>query len=125
MYYVAQSRQIDWVRWLFGVIPVVLIVIGFLPQYWEIFVTKRASVFSAVVSGPFRNTFDALDAVNYVAVAVLDLGIVLLYYFFKWYHGRIDRKSHHTYVERGMQLNATDKPAKVQDRASVDITSEK
>jgi hypothetical protein len=45
---VAQSRQIDWVRWLFGVIPVVLIVIGFLPQYWEIFVSKRVHGISHV-----------------------------------------------------------------------------
>ncbi|KAJ2961386.1 hypothetical protein NQZ79_g3409 [Umbelopsis isabellina] len=109
---VAQARQVDWVHWLFGVIPVVLIIIGFIPQYWEIFATRKVHGISHVFLvmdflGTFRETFDVLDAINYIAVAVLDTGIMLLYYFFEWYNGRAARRlnqfdadadSNHTYT---------------------------
>ncbi|KAG2177166.1 hypothetical protein INT43_007823 [Umbelopsis isabellina] len=90
---VAEARQVDWVHWLFGVIPVVLIIVGFLPQYWDIFATRKVHGISHVFLtmdflGTFRETFDVLDAINYIAVAVLDIGIMALYYFFEWYNAR-------------------------------------
>ncbi|CAO3658333.1 unnamed protein product [Umbelopsis ramanniana] len=132
---VAQDRQVDWVHWFFGVIPVVLIIIGFLPQYWDIFVDKRVhgvshvflamdflgSIFS-ILSLAFRETFDVLDAINYVAVAVLDLGIFSLYYIFEWYHKRKGRKASEIDEEKGTDSTVIDTEVHF-PRSSDDITS--
>ncbi|KAL0146327.1 hypothetical protein V8B55DRAFT_1409043 [Mucor lusitanicus] len=58
----------------FGILPVITILGGFLPQYYEIF--------------PFRDEIDALDLANYIAIACFDVGILVLYYIFEWYHKR-------------------------------------
>ncbi|KAG2181703.1 hypothetical protein INT44_008518, partial [Umbelopsis vinacea] len=119
---VAQDRQVDWVHWFFGVIPVVLIVVGFLPQYWDIFVDKRvhgvSHVFLAMDFLAFRDTFDTLDAVNYVAVAVLDLGIFSLYYIFEWYHKRKGRKASDVDVEKGTDSTVVDPETEVHHSGS-------
>ncbi|CAO3646589.1 unnamed protein product [Cunninghamella blakesleeana] len=84
----------------FGILPVVTILVGFLPQYWDIFVHRRVegisfiflfmdffgSVFSTI-SLAFRPTIDALSLVNYIGIAIFDVGIVVLYYIFKCVNG--------------------------------------
>lgn len=35
----------------------------------------------------FRPTIDTLSLVNYIGIAVFDVGIVILYYIFQWYNG--------------------------------------
>ncbi|CAO3635730.1 unnamed protein product [Mucor fragilis] len=83
----------------FGILPVVTILGGFLPQYYEIFRDKRVigishlflamdffgSIFSTI-SLAFRDEIDALDLANYIAIACFDVGILVLYYIFEWYH---------------------------------------
>ncbi|EPB86077.1 hypothetical protein HMPREF1544_07153 [Mucor circinelloides 1006PhL] len=85
----------------FGILPVVTILGGFLPQYYEIFREKRVigishlflamdffgSMFSTI-SLAFRDEIDALDLANYIAIACFDVGILVLYYMFEWYHKR-------------------------------------
>lgn len=34
----------------------------------------------------FRDEIDALDLANYIAIACFDVGILVLYYIFEWYH---------------------------------------
>jgi hypothetical protein len=67
----------------------------------------------------FRDTFDVLDAVNYIAVALLDAGIMLLYYFFEWYNRRAakaekqavaETDSTHTYALGEVNIPAKDLP---------------
>ncbi|KAI7878772.1 hypothetical protein K492DRAFT_208768 [Lichtheimia hyalospora FSU 10163] len=85
----------------FGVLPVVMILIGFLPQYYEIARERRVegvshlflcmdffgSIFSCI-SLAFRSEIDALTIVNYAGVALFDLGIFSLYYIFKYWNAR-------------------------------------
>ncbi|KAI8062093.1 PQ loop repeat-domain-containing protein [Gongronella butleri] len=84
----------------FGVLPVMLILLGFVPQYWDILYHRRVqgishvflfmdffgSVFSTI-SLAFRPSIDALSLVNYIGIAVFDAGIWLLYYAFLWIPG--------------------------------------
>lgn len=43
---------------------------------------------------------DALNLANYVAIAVFDIGILFLYYFFEWYQAKYgDNKSQVTAKE--------------------------
>ncbi|ORX47207.1 hypothetical protein DM01DRAFT_1327221 [Hesseltinella vesiculosa] len=82
----------------FGVLPVVLILLGFMPQYMEIIYHRRVlgishvflfmdffgSVFSTI-SLAFRPTIDTLSLVNYICIAIFDCGIWTLYYVFRWF----------------------------------------
>ncbi|OBZ82770.1 Uncharacterized protein C2E12.03c, partial [Choanephora cucurbitarum] len=82
----------------FGVLPVVFVIVGFLPQYYEIFRERRVigvshvflamdffgSVFSIV-------SLDVLALVNYIAIGCLDVGILTLYYIFEWYQSRKEK----------------------------------
>jgi amino acid permease len=36
----------------------------------------------------YRDEIDALDLANYIAIACFDVGILVLYYIFEWYHKR-------------------------------------
>ncbi|KAL9541448.1 hypothetical protein MBANPS3_009110 [Mucor bainieri] len=45
------------------------------------------SIFSTI-SLAFRDEIDALDLANYIAIACFDVGILVLYYIFEWYHKR-------------------------------------
>lgn len=45
-----------------------------------------------------------MDIVNYTAIAVLDLGIFLLYYFYAWFIGRDKQKQ----PENGKNDNDSD-----------------
>ncbi|KAI1302839.1 hypothetical protein EDD11_005485 [Mortierella claussenii] len=89
-----------------GILPVILLGLGFLPQYYDIyklrsvvgvsmvFITADAagSVFS-LISLAFRETFDLLAALNYVVVFVCDMIIVGLFVYFNKYHPALARLS--------------------------------
>ncbi|KAG1078946.1 hypothetical protein G6F42_024009 [Rhizopus arrhizus] len=62
----------------FGIIPVIFVIGGFLPQYYEIFL--------------FGEVVDSLNLANYIAIACLDTGILALYYIFEWYQAKIVSK---------------------------------
>ncbi|KAF9917592.1 hypothetical protein BX616_000530 [Lobosporangium transversale] len=81
-----------------GILPVVLLGVGFIPQYIDIlrlrsvvsvsmvFIGADASgsVFS-LISLALRDTFDLLAALNYVIVFVCDMVIVAFYLYFNKY----------------------------------------
>ncbi|KAF9085915.1 hypothetical protein BGX29_001690 [Mortierella sp. GBA35] len=87
-----------------GIIPVILLTIGFFPQYVDIFrcrsvvgvsmvfITADAagSVFS-IISLVFRDNFDLLAALNYILVLVCDLFIVGLYVYYNKLHPSLAR----------------------------------
>ncbi|RCH78082.1 hypothetical protein CU098_004560 [Rhizopus stolonifer] len=99
-----QMNNEDAIRF-FGIIPVVFVIGGFLPQYYEIFRERRVigvshlflamdfsgSIFS-IVSLVFSDNIDALDLVNYIAISCLDVGILVLYYIFEWYQNRLAKQ---------------------------------
>ncbi|KAI9008744.1 PQ loop repeat-domain-containing protein, partial [Phycomyces nitens] len=96
----AQDNGVDKAITFFGVIPVITILIGFAPQYYTIFCDLKVegishiflamdffgSVFSFIALA-FRDNLDVLSLVNYAGIAVFDVGILILYYIFKWYNG--------------------------------------
>ncbi|GBC08188.1 hypothetical protein RclHR1_07960004 [Rhizophagus clarus] len=98
----ANTRNVDWVQTFVGIIPVVLLVIGFVPQYIEIYQLKRVIGISLIfmsldilgglfslLSLVFRPPpFDILASFTYLSVVTLDLIIVFLYFFLNWYHSR-------------------------------------
>ncbi|KAJ8659437.1 hypothetical protein O0I10_004802 [Lichtheimia ornata] len=100
-YWAADHHHNKQVIDFFGLLPVVAILVGFIPQYWSIARERRVegishvflgmdclgSVFSCI-SLAFRSEIDALTLVNYLSIAVLDLGIIFLYYVFKWWNNR-------------------------------------
>ncbi|GJJ75399.1 hypothetical protein EMPS_07757 [Entomortierella parvispora] len=88
-----------------GIIPVVLLGLGFLPQYVDIFhhrsvvgvsmvfITGDAlgSIFS-LISLAFREIFDLLAAMNYVIVLVCDLIVVGFFIWFNKNHPELKRE---------------------------------
>ncbi|KAF9134129.1 hypothetical protein BGW39_008044 [Mortierella sp. 14UC] len=87
-----------------GIIPVILLTVGFLPQYVDIlrrrsvvgvsmvFIAGDAagSVFS-IVSLVLRDTFDLLAAMNYVLVLVCDLVVVVFFLYYNRLHPELAR----------------------------------
>lgn len=81
----------DWVLLVMGILPAVIIAIGLFPQYWEIYKTKQVvgisitflqvdiwgGIFS-IISLCFRPQFDYLAMATYLAVIILDGGIVMI-----------------------------------------------
>ncbi|KAF9354618.1 hypothetical protein BGX34_010900 [Mortierella sp. NVP85] len=79
-----------------GILPVVFLFLGFLPQYADflryqsvqsvsmLFITADASgsVFS-LVSLALREEFDLLAALNYIIVFICDLIVVVFYFYYK------------------------------------------
>ncbi|KAL9559925.1 hypothetical protein PS6_000535 [Mucor atramentarius] len=74
----AQQVNNDHAIRFFGIIPVIFVIGGFLPQYYEIFL--------------FGEEVDSLSLANYIAIACLDTGILALYYIFEWYQAKIVSK---------------------------------
>lgn len=86
-----------------GILPVVLLFLGFLPQYadfWKshsvqgvsmMFITADAagSVFS-IISLALREKFDLLAAMNYVIVLVCDLVVVGFYFYYRFRDRKTD-----------------------------------
>ncbi|CAO3608611.1 unnamed protein product [Mucor hiemalis] len=102
----AQDVQNQGAIRFFGIVPVIFVLGGFLPQYYEIFRDKRVigvshvflamdfsgSIFSTLALA-FSDNMDALNLANYIAIACFDLGILFLYYFFEWYQKRYGNNS--------------------------------
>lgn len=86
-----ERRGITWPIQMYGWITSALLVLGLLPQYWEIYKHKEVvgisllfmlvDIFGGVFSGAslfFRNEFDSTAFVQYMLVVVLDGVVVLL-----------------------------------------------
>ncbi|KAI7878773.1 hypothetical protein K492DRAFT_196590 [Lichtheimia hyalospora FSU 10163] len=116
-YWAADRQHIKQVIDFFGLLPVVAILVGFVPQYWSIARERRVegishvflgmdclgSVFSCI-SLAFRSQIDALTLVNYLSIAILDLGIIFLYYVFKWWSNRKARSQSSLMTQQQQQL---------------------
>ncbi|PWZ01960.1 hypothetical protein BCV70DRAFT_148325, partial [Testicularia cyperi] len=88
-----------------GITGAVLIVVGLVPQYYEIwklkevrgisllflFIDCSGGVFS-LLSLVFKSYFDAIAAVNYIGIVVLELGIFVLYF---WLNPKAQRQRQH------------------------------
>jgi len=98
----ANTRNISWPETVAGIIPVVILIIGYVPQYIKIYQEKRVigislifmgldilGNFISVLSLIFRPPpFDILAAFKYMLIFTLDSLIVFLYHFLNWYHSR-------------------------------------
>ncbi|KAI8084593.1 uncharacterized protein BX664DRAFT_337347 [Halteromyces radiatus] len=126
----AQFDQNERAIQFFGILPVVSILFGFLPQYWDIFTHCRVegvshlflfmdffgSVFS-IISLAFRPTIDILSLVNYIGIAIFDAGIFILYYIFQWYNGNKGKDSKDD-NDNDNDDGISEKTAKLQDEES-------
>jgi len=81
-----------WIPSVFGVIAPVLIIGGFLPQYWDVFKYKDAEGISlaflaldisggilSIISLVFQTPFDRVSFASYAAVVLLDIGLIICY----------------------------------------------
>lgn len=53
-----------------------------------LFRTTNITCIDSCCCTAFRDEIDALDLANYIAIACFDVGILVLYYMFEWYHKR-------------------------------------
>ncbi|KAG0308539.1 hypothetical protein BGZ99_001114 [Dissophora globulifera] len=104
-----------------GILPVVLLFLGFLPQYKEIiyyrsvvgvsmvFIAADASgsVFS-LISLAFSKSFDLLAALNYIIVLVCDLAVVAFYIFYNKCHPSLARFSEQESLEEETKSDLQD-----------------
>ncbi|KAK5814293.1 hypothetical protein F5H01DRAFT_22712 [Linnemannia elongata] len=87
-----------------GIIPILLLVLGFIPQYIDIyrdrsvvgvsmaFITADAAgAMFSIVSLIFRTEFDLLATLNYCAVLVCDLIVVAFWVYFNKMHPELAR----------------------------------
>ncbi|KAG0211988.1 hypothetical protein BGX33_003947 [Mortierella sp. NVP41] len=78
-----------------GIIPIVLLVLGFVPQYIDIYrdrsvvgvsmafiAADAAGAIFSIISLIFRSEFDLLATLNYVAVLICDLIVVAFYVYY-------------------------------------------
>ncbi|TPX55853.1 hypothetical protein PhCBS80983_g04982 [Powellomyces hirtus] len=95
-----KASESSWpnVTFALGVLPTILIVLGFVPMYYEIFKTSivdglsepflimdtLGGILSVLALGLRPPPFDWLNAGSYAAVAILDLGILALIRWYKW-----------------------------------------
>ncbi|RIB18829.1 PQ loop repeat-domain-containing protein [Gigaspora rosea] len=96
----ANKKNIDWPKTVTGIIPTVLVFIGYVPQFYEIYRRKivcgisliflaidmLGAAFSALCLAFNPPPFDAYAASFYFAIFTLDLIIFILYYLFNWMH---------------------------------------
>ncbi|KAG9305588.1 hypothetical protein G9A89_001649 [Geosiphon pyriformis] len=90
----ANKREIEWPETVLGVFPVILLLIGFIPQYYEIYCNKEVQGISflflgldmmgaaiSIVSLVFRKPpFDTVASLTYASVFSCDAIIVILYF---------------------------------------------
>ncbi|KAF9540283.1 hypothetical protein EC957_004442 [Mortierella hygrophila] len=82
-----------------GIIPILLLVLGFIPQYFDIYRDRSvvgvsmafisadaAGAIFSIISLIFRSEFDLLATLNYCAVLVCDLIVVALWVYFNKMH---------------------------------------
>ncbi|KAG0275203.1 hypothetical protein BGZ95_009076 [Linnemannia exigua] len=87
-----------------GIIPILLLVLGFIPQYIDIYrdrsvvgvsmafiAADAAGAIFSIISLCFRNEFDLLATCNYIAVLVCDLIVVLFWGYFNKMHPELAR----------------------------------
>ena len=115
-----------------GIIPVVLLAIGFMPQYVDIiklrsvvgvsmaFIAADAagSIFS-MISLAFRDTFDILATMNYVVVFVCDMIVVALYYYYNKRHPELSRISHNTNDNNNININSLESVGTMESKNTV------
>ncbi|CAG8483582.1 9100_t:CDS:10 [Acaulospora morrowiae] len=119
----ASDRDIRWPETLCGIIPVVFIITGFIPQYYEIYrkglvcgisllfmtIDILGAIFSTISLAFRPPPFDTLASVCYISVFILDSIIVLLYYLLKWLHEKrtLDTKGEETreYEKEGVVID--------------------
>ncbi|KAF9977395.1 hypothetical protein BGZ73_006142 [Actinomortierella ambigua] len=101
-----------------GILPVVILGLGFFPQYFDIYRDRSVvsvsmlfiagdalgSVFS-IISLAFRDEFDLLAAMNYVMVLVCDLIVVVFWVYYNKLHPELSRVPP---VEKGKQEFGSD-----------------
>ncbi|KAI8890980.1 hypothetical protein K501DRAFT_205515 [Backusella circina FSU 941] len=125
---VSQQKDNEPAQTFFGVIPVVVIAVGFLPQYYEIFRDKRVygishvflamdafgSLFSIISLAFKEGAIEALALADYTMIACFDVCIIILYYIFEWYHARSEQN---TMVvkdeEKDIEVNIVEEQPKV------------
>ncbi|GJJ76208.1 hypothetical protein EMPS_08567 [Entomortierella parvispora] len=87
-----------------GIIPIILLAIGFMPQYFDIYrdrsvvgvsmpfiAADAAGACFSLISLAFREEFDLLAALNYVVVLICDLIVVVFYVYFNKLHPELAR----------------------------------
>ncbi|KAF9130218.1 hypothetical protein BGW39_003312 [Mortierella sp. 14UC] len=87
-----------------GIIPILLLVLGFIPQYIDIYrdrsvvgvsmafiAADAAGALFSIISLIFRSEFDILATCNYIAVLVCDLVVVVFYVYFNKMHPEMAR----------------------------------
>ncbi|RKP26783.1 PQ loop repeat-domain-containing protein [Syncephalis pseudoplumigaleata] len=87
----ANRKSLTGVVTMMGIVPAVLMDIGFFPQYWEVWTTKSAHGISygflvmdtfgasfAILSLVFHDHFDPIAAATYISVLALDLTLLLV-----------------------------------------------
>ncbi|KAG0287235.1 hypothetical protein BGZ96_008818 [Linnemannia gamsii] len=97
-----------------GIIPIFLLVLGFVPQYIDIYrdrsvvgvsmafiAADAAGAMFSIVSLIFRSEFDLLATLNYIAVLVCDMIVVGFYVYFNKMHPTMARARE---VARGIDL---------------------
>ncbi len=92
-YFLTLHASLQWPFTLLGVMSLVFFAIGFIPQYYEFYLTKRVDGISllflaidmlgavlSIVSLAMQSSFDPISGACYIVVFVLDLLIVVLHY---------------------------------------------
>ncbi|TPX61738.1 hypothetical protein SpCBS45565_g07190 [Spizellomyces sp. 'palustris'] len=94
----AHGNDVSWAPTMIGVLPTVLITGGFIPQYYDIIKTGNVNgisqcflamdtlggVFSIIALVFHPRPFDFLSLGSYVAVVVLDVGLLILIQWYNW-----------------------------------------
>lgn len=101
-----ERNGVNWPKQMYGWITSALLVLGLLPQYWEIYTARRVvgisivfmlvDIFGGVFSGVslfFRSELDSTALVQYMLVVVLDGIVVLLKPILDWRMRRIRRRT--------------------------------
>ncbi|KAG0048683.1 hypothetical protein BGZ83_006398 [Gryganskiella cystojenkinii] len=87
-----------------GILPIVLLAMGFMPQYVDIYrdrsvvgvsmpfiAADAAGACFSLISLAFRETFDLLAAMNYVVVLICDVIVVVFFVYFNKLHPEMAR----------------------------------
>ncbi|RKO87749.1 hypothetical protein BDK51DRAFT_41590 [Blyttiomyces helicus] len=104
---------VGWIPATVGIIPTILITIGFLPQYYDIIKSRQATgisktflaldtlggVFSILALALSPDGVDGKSLGSYIAVVVLDLGILGLIIFLNGPFGRKPKPHPHVVEE--------------------------
>lgn len=76
----------------------------------------------------YRDEIDALDLANYIAIACFDVGILVLYYIFEWYHkrqGTINNSDDETQVSKELSHDCETAPDNINKVSSIKVVDSK